>query len=88
MIDDEERSRADALAVQEYAWEQGYAGGRAAGLEQGLEQGLERGLEQGLERGLKNLFQAAQRMLERGMTPREVCEITGLDESQLRRGID
>ncbi len=47
--------------------------------EQGLEQGLERGLEQGLEQGRETeKRQLARNMLDKGLAPILVAEISGL----------
>jgi predicted transposase/invertase (TIGR01784 family) len=70
MIDYAEMTRADTQAMLAYAYDEG--------ITQGIAQGVTRGREEGV-------FQIALRMLERGMAPSDICELTGLDPDTLRK---
>jgi hypothetical protein len=55
--------------------------GRKEGREIGLEEGREIGLEEGLEKGLE---MAAQRLLQRGLSPQDVAEMLSLPLSRIQ----
>ena len=61
--------------------EQGIKQGIEQGIERGIEQGIEQGVQQGLAQGRRELI---RRMLENGLAPEQVAELTGigLDEIQ------
>ena len=48
------------------------------GMEQGIKQGVEQGIEQGIEQGK---IDTALRMLQKGYTVNDVCDITGLERN-------
>ena len=69
--------------------EQGIKQGIEQGIERGIEQGIERGIEQGIEQGVQQGLaqgrrELIRRMLENGLAPEQVAELTGigLDEIQ------
>ena len=63
------------------AKEEGIQIGIGLGIEQGIKRGLQQGLQQGLAQGRSELI---RRMLENGLAPERVADITGigLDEIQ------
>jgi predicted transposase/invertase (TIGR01784 family) len=69
----------------EFEWCQNtYAKEAQLDKEKAREEGLEAGRQEGRQEGLKDAAKMlAARMLAREMTPREVCEITGLSEAEL-----
>ena len=65
---------------------QGIEQGLEKGLEKGLEQGIEKGLEQGLEQGIeKGLLEVALRLLEKGISIAEVCDVTKLSRRKVSK---
>ena len=58
--------------------EQGIKQGVEQGIKQGIEQGVEQGIEQGIEQGK---IDTALRMLQKGYTVNDVCDITGLERN-------
>lgn len=48
------------------------------GMEQGIKQGVEQGIKQGVEQGK---IDTALRMLQKGYTVNDVCDITGLERN-------
>ena len=56
------------------------------GIEQGIKQGVEQGIKQGVEQGIKQGIEqgkidTALRMLQKGYTVNDVCDITGLERN-------
>lgn len=58
--------------------EQGIKQGIEQGIKQGIKQGVEQGIEQGIEQGK---IDTALRMLQKGYTVNDVCDITGLERN-------
>ncbi len=58
--------------------EQGIKQGVEQGIKQGVEQGIKQGIEQGIEQGK---IDTALRMLQKGYTVNDVCDITGLERN-------
>lgn len=58
--------------------EQGIKQGIKQGVEQGIKQGVEQGIKQGIEQGK---IDTALRMLQKGYTVNDVCDITGLERN-------
>lgn len=58
--------------------EQGIKQGIEQGIEQGIKQGIKQGVEQGIEQGK---IDTALRMLQKGYTVNDVCDITGLERN-------
>lgn len=58
--------------------EQGIKQGIKQGVEQGIKQGVEQGIKQGVEQGK---IDTALRMLQKGYTVNDVCDITGLERN-------
>ena len=66
--------------------EQGIEQGIRQGVEQGIKQGVEQGIKQGVEQGIKQGIEqgkidTALRMLQKGYTVNDVCDITGLERN-------
>ena len=66
--------------------EQGIEQGIKQGVEQGIKQGVEQGIKQGVEQGIKQGIEqgkidTALRMLQKGYTVNDVCDITGLERN-------
>ncbi|WP_339211655.1 Rpn family recombination-promoting nuclease/putative transposase [Aeribacillus sp. FSL K6-8210] len=57
-------------------------GERRAGMEEGLEKGLKQGLKQGREEERKNLI---QHMSAKGMAAKDIADLTGLAEEEVRK---
>lgn len=55
-----------------------YREGMEQGIKQGVEQGIKQGIEQGIEQGK---IDTALRMLQKGYTVNDVCDITGLERN-------
>jgi len=62
--------------------EQIEARGEKRGMEQGMEQGMERGMEQGME---KKAREDALRMKEKGYALKDIADITGLTEEEIKK---
>lgn len=63
-----------------------YREGMEQGIKQGVEQGIKQGVEQGIEQGIKQGIEqgkidTALRMLQKGYTVNDVCDITGLERN-------
>lgn len=62
--------------------EQGIKQGIKQGIEQGIKQGIKQGVEQGIEQGIEQgKIDTALRMLQKGYTVNDVCDITGLERN-------
>ena len=62
--------------------EQGIEQGIKQGIKQGIEQGIKQGVEQGIEQGIEQgKIDTALRMLQKGYTVNDVCDITGLERN-------
>ena len=62
--------------------EQGIKQGIEQGIEQGIKQGIKQGVEQGIEQGIEQgKIDTALRMLQKGYTVNDVCDITGLERN-------
>ena len=62
--------------------EQGIEQGIKQGIEQGIKQGIKQGVEQGIEQGIEQgKIDTALRMLQKGYTVNDVCDITGLERN-------
>ena len=66
--------------------EQGIKQGVEQGIKQGVEQGIKQGVEQGIKQGIKQGIEqgkidTALRMLQKGYTVNDVCDITGLERN-------
>ena len=48
--------------------------------ETGMEKGLQEGMKQGMQQGLRIVF----RMLEKGMDPEVIADLTGTDVEEIR----
>jgi predicted transposase/invertase (TIGR01784 family) len=57
-------------------------GAELKGMEKGMEKGLEQGREQGMEQEKKNV---ARRMKQRGLSPNDIMEFTGLSREQIEQ---
>jgi len=77
--------------------DEGFEQGREEGVRQGVQEGIEQGIEQGIQQGEKRgeeigekrkALEMAHRLLERGMTPAEAAEITGLSPDELKIDTD
>ena len=76
----------DSMAVLEYAKQDGMAKGMAKGFAQGIEQGMKQGIEQGIEQGKKSeRLQNARKMIEKGIPPTDIADITGLSLEEINR---
>ena len=63
-----------------------YREGMEQGIKQGVEQGIKQGVEQGIKQGIKQGIEqgkidTALRMLQKGYTVNDVCDITGLERN-------
>ena len=62
--------------------EQGIKQGVEQGIKQGVEQGIKQGIEQGIKQGIEQgKIDTALRMLQKGYTVNDVCDITGLERN-------
>lgn len=62
--------------------EQGIKQGIEQGIKQGVEQGIKQGVEQGIKQGIEQgKIDTALRMLQKGYTVNDVCDITGLERN-------
>ena len=62
--------------------EQGIKQGVEQGIKQGVEQGIKQGVEQGIKQGIEQgKIDTALRMLQKGYTVNDVCDITGLERN-------
>ena len=66
--------------------EQGIKQGIKQGIEQGIKQGVEQGIKQGIKQGVEQGIEqgkidTALRMLQKGYTVNDVCDITGLERN-------
>ena len=62
--------------------EQGIKQGIEQGIKQGIKQGVKQGVEQGIEQGIEQgKIDTALRMLQKGYTVNDVCDITGLERN-------
>lgn len=68
----------DSMAVLEYAKQDGMAKGMAQGLAQGIEQGIEQGKK-------SERLQNARKMIEKGIPPTDIADITGLSLEEISR---
>ena len=80
----------DSMAVLEYAKQDGMAKGMAKGFAQGIEQGIEQGMKQGIEQGIEQgkkseRLQNARKMIEKGIPPTDIADITGLSLEEISR---
>ena len=80
----------DSMAVLEYAKQDGMAKGMAKGFAQGIEQGIEQGMKQGIEQGIEQgkkseRLQNARKMIEKGIPPTDIADITGLSLEEINR---
>ena len=57
-------------------------GERRLGREEGLKIGMEQGIKEGMEQGIRLV---AKRLLDQGMAPAKIAEITGLDENEVKK---
>ena len=79
--DHEMTTQIDLYAQYEYAREKGLK----AGIEQGLEQGIQKGIEKGMKQGIEQeRNETAKRMLEKGMDPKLIVELTSLTLAQVK----
>lgn len=62
--------------------EQGWEEGREEGMAQGREEGMAQGIEEGIE---KAKIETAKRMLQKGFSIDDVCELTNLDKGIVER---
>ena len=63
-------------------YREGMEQGIKQGVEQGIKQGVEQGIKQGIEQGIKQgKIDTALRMLQKGYTVNDVCDITGLERN-------
>lgn len=66
--------------------EEGREQGREEGREEGMAQGREEGMAQGIEKGIeKEKIETAKRMLLKGFSIDDVCELTNLDKGIVER---
>ncbi len=72
----------DSMAVLEYAKQDGMAKGMAKGFAQGIEQGMKQGIEQGKK---SERLQNARKMIEKGIPPTDIADITGLSLEEISR---
>lgn len=62
--------------------EQGIKQGVEQGIKQGIKQGVEQGIKQGIKQGIEQgKIDTALRMLQKGYTVNDVCDITGLERN-------
>ena len=55
------------------------------GLQEGREQGMKQGMQQGLQQGIRQERQdIVFRMLEKGMDPEVIADLTGTDVEEIR----
>ena len=73
MIDEAQKAKWDAYAIEKFAIE--------TGMQKGLEQGLQKGLEQGM---LKAAREIAKKMKARNRPISEIVEDTGLSEEEIK----
>ncbi|MCK4761294.1 MAG: Rpn family recombination-promoting nuclease/putative transposase [Candidatus Aminicenantes bacterium] len=65
------------------------AEGKRMGIEEGLRQGLKEGLKEGIEEGeKKGKLETAKRMLNSGLTVKDIVTFTGLSEKEVRTFIN
>ena len=64
-------------------WEQD---AREEGFEKGIEKGIEKGREEGIAKGREEEKQnLAFKLIKKNMSVQEVCEITGLSETEIQQ---
>ena len=67
------------------AKEEGIQIGIGLGIEQGIKQGIEQGIEQGVRQGLvQGRCELIRRMLENGLAPEQVAELTGVGLNEIQ----
>lgn len=67
----------DHDAIMSSAWE--------TGMEKGLQEGMKQGMQQGLQQGIRQERQdIVFRMLEKGMDPEVIADLTGTDVEEIR----
>lgn len=64
----------DHDAIMSSAWE--------TGMEKGLQEGMEKGLQKGMEKGLQDIV---FRMLEKGMDPEMIADLTGMNIEEIQK---
>ena len=75
----------DHDAIMSSAWETGMEKGLQEGMEKGLQEGREQGMKQGLQQGIRQERQdIVFRMLEKGMDPEVIADLTGTDVEEIR----
>ena len=64
---------------------EGIEKGMAEGMEKGMAEGIEKGLAEGMERGIEKAhLETARKMKEKGFDNKEIAELTGLSEHEIR----
>ena len=71
----------DHDAIMSSAWETGMEKGLQEGREQGMKQGMQQGLQQGIRQERQDIV---FRMLEKGMDPEVIADLTGTDVEEIR----
>ena len=67
------------------AEKEGLEKGMAQGIERGIEQGIEQGIERGIERGIEQTnLDNARKMKEKGFSIKDIQDITGLSEEEIK----
>ena len=93
MIDEAQKAKWDAYAIEQFAIETGLQKGMEKGMQQGLQKGMEKGMQQGLqkgmEKGLKKGLEKAAREIAKKLKARnrpisEIVEDTGLSEEEIK----
>ena len=64
MIDEAQKAKWDAYAIEQFAIETGMEKGMQQGLQKGMEKGMQQGLQKGMEKGLQ---QGLQKGMEKGL---------------------
>jgi len=72
MIDEAQKAKWDAYAIEQFAIE--------TGMEKGMKQGLEKGVQQGIEKATREI---AKKMKARNRPISEIVEDTGLSEEEI-----
>lgn len=76
----------DAVRVEKTLVSDALNKGYNQGIEQGREEGREEGIEEGIEKGIeKEKIETAKRMLLKGFSIDDVCELTNLDKGIVER---
>ena len=85
MIDEAQKAKWDAYAIEQFAIETGLQKGMEKGLKQGMEKGMQQGLQKGLEKGLeKAAREIAKKLKARNRPISEIVEDTGLSEEEIK----